>query len=241
MRRVLAMLASTILLVAAGCAARYEKRLNDTLEEMKYQKRLDDNLMPAVTKSKLEQLLIYLRPPKSLQGPAKDFMLTVVEPGKFDVTESFYEPDKQSLHVLARVKRPKGPDSKKAAANPAETATRGDFNTDVIAILNSVYSMDIDLTKAKEEPRRRNKFKRLAFEANNKNVEVYLYGSKTIPYEVALVYEYPSSEKKALANKIELSLGAFAVGEPARRRFSGATTDEEAAEGGASAGGAAPF
>src|SRR5947209_8503699 len=120
MRRILAVFASSVLLLAAGCGVGvYEKRLSKTLEDMKYRKRLDDNLMPAVTKSKLEQNLIYLRPPKTLQGPAKDFMLTVLEPGKFDVTESFYEPEKQSLHVLARVKRPKGPDNKKAAPNPA--------------------------------------------------------------------------------------------------------------------------
>ncbi len=243
MRRVFAMVATTALLLSTGCGVKvYEERLNRTLEEMKYRKRLDDRLMPASTKGKMEQLLIYLRPPKTLQGPGKEFQLAVIEPGKFDVTESYYEPEKQSLHVLARVKRPKGPDSKKAAANPAETATRGEFNADVIAVLNSVYSLDIDLAKAKEEPKRRNKFKRLAFEANGKNVEVFLYGSKTSPYEVALVFEYAKAEKAGLASKIDLALGSFAVGETARRMFSGALSDEEAADGGAVApGGPSPF
>ena len=242
MRRVFATITMTALLLATGCGVKvYEERLNRTLEEMKYRKRLDDNLMPAAAKGKMEQLAIYLRPPKNLQGPGKEFQLTVIEPGKFDVTESYYEPEKQSLHVLARVKRPKGADGKKAAPNPADTATRGEFNTDVIAVLNSVYSLDIDLTKAKEEPKRRNKFKRLAFEANGKNVEVYLYGSKTSPYEVALVFEYAKAEKTTLSGKIDLALGSFAVGETARRMFSGAVSEEEAAEGGAAPGGPAPF
>jgi len=242
MRRFLAMLATTVLLLTAGCGVKvYEERLNKTLEEMKYRKRLDDNLIAAPTKGKLEQLGIYLRPPKALAGPAKEFQLTVVEPGKFDVTESYYEPDKQSLHVLARVKVPKTPD-KKAAAIPAETATRGEFNADVIALLSSVYSVDIDVSKAKEESKRRNKFKRLVFEANGKNVELYLYGSKTSPYEVALVFEYPPTPKANPSGKIELSLGSFAVGDVARRMFNGATSEEEAAEGGgAGAGGASPF
>ena len=94
MRRVFATITMTALLLATGCGVKvYEERLNRTLEEMKYRKRLDDNLMPAAAKGKMEQLAIYLRPPKNLQGPGKEFQLTVIEPGKFDVTESYYEPE----------------------------------------------------------------------------------------------------------------------------------------------------
>ena len=243
MRRFLAMLATTALLLSAGCGVKvYEERLNRTLAEMKYRKRLDDNLMPAPTKGKLETLLIYVRPPMSLQGPAKEFLGPVTEPGKFDLTESFFEPEKQSLNVLARVKRPKTPD-KKAAPAPAEAVVRGEFNADVIAALNNFYGLDIDLTKAKEENKRRNKFKKLAFEApNGKNVEVYLYGIKSSPYEVALVFEYTKAEKANLSSKIELALGSFAVGEPARKMFNGAVSEDEAADsGGAAPSGPSPF
>src|ERR1700733_5315978 len=113
MRRVLAFLATTAatLLLANGCAKSYDIRMNRTLEKMRYEKRLNDNLMPA-PKGKLEAFLIFVRPPKSL-AQSKEFLLTTLEPGRFDVSESFLEKDKQSLHVLARVKRPKSTAKKK--------------------------------------------------------------------------------------------------------------------------------
>ena len=75
---------------------------------MKYQKRLDDNLGEAPTKGLLQQELIYIRPPKGFTGPTKAFSLATVEPGKFDLENSFIEEAKQaSLHVLARHKKPK--------------------------------------------------------------------------------------------------------------------------------------
>src|SRR4051794_989920 len=108
MRRLLAMMATAALLIAGGCGSKsYDERLARTLDEMRYRKRLDENLMPPVTGNKIEQMLIYLRPPKSL-ALAKEFQLTQVEPGKFDLEATFLEPEKQGLHVLARRKLPKG-------------------------------------------------------------------------------------------------------------------------------------
>ena len=52
-------------------------------------------------------------------------------------------------------------------------------------------------------------------------------------YEVALIFEYPSSETKTL-NKIDLTLESFATGEMARRFFTGKDVEEETGEGGAS-------
>ena len=75
-----------------------------TLEARRYNKRLNDNLAAAV-KGKLEQNQIYLRPPLGLAEPTKDFTLIPLEPGKFDIAESFIEKDKQNLYVLARIKR----------------------------------------------------------------------------------------------------------------------------------------
>lgn len=227
MRRALAMLATTALLLAAGCGGRsYEVRLEKTLEDMRYRKRLDDNLMPAPTKGKLEQLSIYVRPPKNM-APSKEFLLSVLEPGKFDDAESFS--DKSSLmHILARVKLPKAP-SKKGAPEPPK-ASRGDFNQDVVALLNGVYNVEIDAAKAKEEKKKNNSFKHLAFEANGKNVQVYLSGGKNATYETALIFEYPKSEQAALVSKIDLCLGSFATGDRARRYFSGSLGEEESAE-----------
>src|SRR5438132_2268717 len=107
MRRVLALLLTTTLLLAGGCGgARYDVRLAQTLTDMRYRKRLDDNLMPAPTKTKLESFSVFVRPPKNLVQ-SKEFLLTVLEPGKFDIADSFSESDKQVLmHVLAWVKVP---------------------------------------------------------------------------------------------------------------------------------------
>jgi hypothetical protein len=235
MRRILAMSVTAALLVVAGCGSKsYEVRLNKTLEDMRYRKRLDDNLMPAPTKGKFEELLIFVRPPKNLQQ-TKTFMLGTPEPGEFDLDASFDEPQKQSMHLLARVKRPKAPDFKKKA-EPAQTK-RGDFNRDVLTLLNNYYgTQDLTVEKFKEETRKTNKFQRHVFSANDKNVQIYLYGPKGDPYEVAFVFEFPSSEQAALISKVGLCLESFTTGQKARRAFAGTGAEEEGAEGGSGGG-----
>src|SRR5208283_6072690 len=140
MKRAVAVLLGVGLVLVLGCGTQsYETRLDKTLDNMKYQKRLDDSLGDAATKGKLEQLGIYVRPPKSMT-PTETFQLTVVEPGKYDVESSFIEPEKQSLHILARVKRPKTPSKK--APTKAETP-RGEFNSDVVELIKNVYGAEL--------------------------------------------------------------------------------------------------
>jgi hypothetical protein len=211
----LAMLSTAALVTLAGCGARsYDYRLEKTLEAIRYQRRLDANLTPPA-KGKLETLLIYVRPPKNLAA-SKEFLMTIVEPGKFDVTETFTDAS-NLMHVLARAKLASAP-GKKAAPPPAN---RGEFNADVLGLLGNFYNIELDSAKAKEEKKRNNTFKHLSFEANGKNVHVYLFGTKANPPEVALIFEYPKSEQAALASKIDLCLESFATGERARRAFSG--------------------
>lgn len=232
MRRFLAIWVTTAVVLAVGCGGRsYEKRLGMTLDEMRYRKRLDDKLQPAPTKGKFTDFQIFVRPPKSLVE-SKEFTLTVLEPGKFDLAESFYEKDKQqNFYVLARVKRPKDPSKKKAAVE----TPRGEFNADVLAVLASAYAVELDPAKLKDDVKKNNKFKHLKFEANGKNIHAYLYGTKAAPYEVALIFEFPTTDQGVMDSKIDLCLGSFAVGEQARRYFSGSVTDEtgEAAPTGA--------
>jgi len=250
MRRVWVLLASASLVAAWGCGNSYNFRMEQTLEAMHYLKRLNENLMPAATKGKFEELLIYIRPPKNLQ-PAKEFLLPLPEAGKFDLEASFLETQssvdaqqpvgeapkqvslqKQSLHMLARVKRPKNP----AAKKKAEPTNRGKFTTDVLALINAAYSPPTEPTLDKFKPteKKKNVFKQHSFAVGGKNVQIYLYGAETDPYVVALIFEYPSSE--SLHSKIELCLESFAVGTKARNAFSGTIGPETPGE----APGAAP-
>jgi hypothetical protein len=92
MKRLSAIALGVGLVLAVGCGTQvYDFRLEQTLDHMAYQKKLDDNLNDAPTKGKLEELQIYVRPPKDMTGPTQTFQMTVVEPGRFDVESSFIE------------------------------------------------------------------------------------------------------------------------------------------------------
>jgi hypothetical protein len=247
MRRVWVLLATASLVAAWGCGNSYNFRLERTLDDMRYLKRLDDNLTPAPTKGKLEELLIFVRPPKNLQ-PAKEFLLPLPDPSKFDLAISFLESQaasevqqpsegptgaeaakstggpKQSLHMIARVKRPKNPNAKKKE----EPVVRGEYIRDVLALLNAAYAPPEELTpeKFKETKKKLNTFRHHSFDVGGKNIQVFLYVPKNDPYEVALVFEYPKSEHSNLFSKIELCLESFAVGLRARNAFSGGVAPE---------------
>ena len=230
MRRVGAIVLSAGLVLVIGCGTQnYEYRLDHTLEQMKYQKRLNENLNEPATKGKLEEQQIYLRPPKNMTGPAQTFQLAAVEPGRFDIESSFIEPEKQSLHVLARVKRPKVP-AKKGVPQP-EAAPRGDFNTEVVDLIKNVYGADLAVGDFKEDTKGTNTFKYKLLDLNAKNVQIYLYGNKNSPHEVALIFEYPKAEHNSVNPKIGLCLESFAVADKAKRAFAGGETEETGGEG----------
>jgi len=236
MRRVLALLLGTAtLLYIAGCGAKsYETRLEETLNDMKYQDRLNKLLQPAL-KGKWEEMAIYLRPPKSLVQ-SKAWALAPTEPGKFDLEASFNEPSKQDMHVLVRVKRTAKSASKKSAPNPADTVDRTNFSGDVLSVLNDTYkpAEEMVITKFKTETKKKNPFKFHTITVNDKNIQIYFF--KQEPYDVALVFEYLKSEQANLFSKIGLCLESFAVGDRARRLFSGGTGEEESSEEGAAPG-----
>lgn len=237
MKRFWATLVSLGLFLAIGCSSKnYDIRLEKTLENMKYQKKLNEALIPAVATGKLKELDIYLRPPKNLEGPTKAFQLTVVDPGRFDLENSFIENKKQNLHVLARVKRPKPPAKKGAPA--VATPPRGKFDDDVLELLKGVYGVDLQLPKFKADTKKKNAFRHYTIDLDPKTVQIYLYGAKNNPYEVALIFEYPKTEHSLLNPKISYCLESFAVGERAKRAFEGATTEEELEE--TSEGGGGP-
>lgn len=238
MRRVFASLVSLLLVVVMGCRD-YDLRLQETFEEMKYRKRLDDNLGPPSTKALLQQENIYVRAPKGLTGPAQIFGLAV-DPGKFDLENSFTDQVKlASLHILARHKKPKAP-AKKGVAPVAEATPRGDFTSDVLEVLKSAYAVDVAAGQLKNETKahkgRKNNYKFTKLELASKEVQLYIYGGKNDPYEVALIFEYPTTEIQNLSPKIGLSLECFAVGDIARRAFSGVTDFDVGDDGSGGAG-----
>jgi hypothetical protein len=241
MKRAFGIVAGLCLVVVIGCT-NYDSRLAQTLEELRYRKRLNDNLTEAPTKGKLPELLIYVRPPKALKGPTKTFTMTVVEPGKFDIENSFIDQEKQeSMHLLARVVRPK-PTAKKGAAQP-EPTPRGKFVDDVLELVKSVYGADVEPGQLKADSHshgnRTNTFKAKTVDLTAKKVQIYFYGDEKATYQVALIFEYPDGSHASINPKIPLCLESFAVGEAARRAFAGAG-EEYGGEGGEGGGGAPP-
>ncbi len=243
MKRALAILAGSWLFLVIGCSA-YDSRLQQTLEELRYRKRLNDNLMEAPTKGKLQELGIFVRPPKALKGPTKTFTMTVVEAGKFDVENSFIDQDKQeSMHLLARVVRPKAPNKK--GAPKQEPTPRGKFVDDVLELVKTVYGVDVEPGQLKPESHahgnRSNTFKGTIVNLTAKRVQLYFYGDEKAGHQVALIFEYPETSHASINPRIPLCLESFAVGPAAARAFEGSGEFEGGEEGGAGGGQAPPI
>jgi hypothetical protein len=244
MKRALAVLAGLGFILVIGCS-NYDSRLEQTLAELRYRKRLNDNLIEAPTKGKLQELGIYVRPPKALKGPTQTFTMTVVEPGKFDLENSFIDQEKQeSMHLLARVARPKAAAKKKGTPQP-EPTPRGKFVDDVLELVKSVYGADVEPAQLKAEEHkhgnRGSTFKAKTVDLAAKKVQIYFYGDEKAPYQVALIFEYPEASHSSINPKIPLSLEAFAVGDAARRAFQGAGEEFGGEEGGEAGGNQAPI
>ena len=245
MKRAVTALLAMVVLVAVGCGTEgYETRMSTTLANMKYDRKLDENLAPPVAKGMLQQLHVYLRPPLNMPTPTQAFQMTVVEPGKFDLENSFIDPQTQeSLHVLVRDKTPKAA-NKKAAPNPAEAVPRGDFNTEVIELIRNAYGVELESANFKDETvknpksNRSKTFKHVGpLDAGNRFLDVYLFGGKESMQEVAMIFEYPK-EDATLKPMIKLSLEAFASGQIADQSFAGG--DEDEGGDGTGEGGSAP-
>jgi hypothetical protein len=229
MKRVLGILAGvSIALVVIGCAEPYDVRLRTTLENKKYQMTLDKNLEKAPEDPKLKSHLVYVRPPLGFKGPA-EFALAVVEPNKYDVANSFIDSDKQAgLHILARDNKPKTATSKKGA-DPSKTAepqaVRGDFTADVLDLVKAALSLDIDAQQLKAESKahgaRKNDYKTKTLDANTKEVQVWIYGDKNSPEQVALIFDYPKESRNSLTSAINYCLQSFGVGRVAESLYAG--------------------
>lgn len=241
MKRVLGLLAGAFLSLAMGCAQSYDIRVERTIQNMLYRRDLDKNTEEPPAKSNLETLKIYLRAPKGLKGPAKEFAYAV-EPGKFDATDTFIASgDKPaSLHILARSNAAKAPTKKapgpQGPEQQAATAARGDFVSDVLDFIKITYSTDITAAQLKPvDPnahgRKGVSYKGATVDLGDKQVLVRFHGDKNSPAQVALIFEGSKEALRALSSQIDYSLNSLVLGPRAAALYSGQdeVTGEETA------------
>ncbi len=235
MKRVFAVLASACFVLAIGCSD-YDVRMGKTLEEKKYQNNLNKWLDDAPAKGLLKDDDIFIRPPKG-HPAAQAFSLVVIEPGKFDVDNSFIDTKSgTALHVLARVKKPKPPPNAKKTAAPAEpTAARGKFIDDVVELVKSAYNVELTSgqfkPKSQEHGSRVNDYKYHSLDLTTKQVEVYIFTESNGVHEVAMIFEFPKSKENSdkMATMIRYCLQSFGVSERAKHSYTG-TSDLDAGE-----------
>jgi hypothetical protein len=229
MKRVVGILAGVGLgLLVIGCAEPYDGRVKTTIENKKYQMTLDKNLEKAPEDANFKSRLVYVRPPLGFKGPV-ELGIVVVEPGKFDMAKSFIDANKQAgLHILARDNRPKGATPKKGA-DPSKAAepqaARGDFTADVLDLVKGAYSVDLDAQQLKADTKahgaRNNAYKTKTLDANTKEVQVWIYGDKNSPSQVALIFDYPKDSRNSLTSAITYCLQSFGAGRVAESLYAG--------------------
>lgn len=240
MRRVFAMLFSVNLILVIGCGKpAYDKRIERTIEKLAYERELNSKLMPAPAQAdgKFQELSVFVRPPKGNEY-FKTFFLGAPPAGLFDITESFTDKATgHSMHVIGRLKQAKKAPAKGAAPAPEEpVVARGEFSADLLGFLQQVYgaSEEIDLSKLKADTKKANSFKKLSFVSagpNNTSTTVQVYIYKKDPYDAALIFTIPTSGLSKQISTIDLCLENFAVGEKAKRIYTGGESEEEGVEG----------
>lgn len=228
MRRFWVVIASAALVAGVGCGRKsYEERLTKTVEKLDYDRRLAKNLMKAPDDKRFKDAAIYVRAPKE-EELAKTCLLPVSE-GQFDLESSFVDAkdSNSALHVLARVKQVKKA-ATKGAAPVAAPPPRGDFIGEVVGTLSSVFNSPEVLQNtpkfSEESHKGGNRFKRLIFTANDKEVKVYTL--KQGNHEVALIFVYDAKQKNLISSKIEYCLDSFAIADKATRLYSGGLEEE---------------
>jgi hypothetical protein len=217
--------------VVAGCLGEpvYNRRLEETLEQMKYEKKINESLNKEEQGSFREKEL-YLRAPQPL---TKGEPMITVAPGSYDLVESFAGAPQTSsgqasplpirMHVLMRWKKPPQTPGKKAAPAPPPTNRGPNFEADVRALLANVYgNPNVTSQKSESVNARGKQYKRVIFKSGaDTTVRAYFYESGN--HLVALVLDIPPAlaDAKAANQAAEYMLETMAVGNAARNAFAG--------------------
>lgn len=237
-------LATMAITIVPGCgSAIYEARLSNHLAVRKEKAKLDKFLNPPLD-GKYKEEGIFLRVPRPLPGQPAEFRLAAqgVTDANYDLHNSFVNVDQSGglnlgLHVLGRHKKPKPATAKNAPA--PDVSQRGDFTGEVLALANEVHQNAASQAAPGKVKKKTNDYTRYLYQVGDNTIEIYLFnrkfGADNI-YDLALIWEYPTSQKNTHSNPIELCLQSMAVGPGASRSFESGGVDDSA---GQDAGGAA--
>ena len=242
MNRVRAMLTTAATLILAGCGMQeYESRMATTLSDKKEEQKLKA-FTEDPAQGKVKGLNVYLRPPKPA---AEESGLQLSQgPGMFDFGTSYTITPKapapkegetatalapMKMHVLIRQKpkkaAPKKADPAAAPADPAAPppANRGDFRSDVRAILAADFGGDVAEKQPTKVSKGKTAFERFLFTASSgassgNTIEAYLANGDKGDLQVALIFDYPPSIKSnaVVTSGLDLCLKSFALGSKAR-------------------------
>ena len=232
MRRVWVVIASAVLVAAVSAAAGSPMKSAWTRPWRSWSttRRLKKNLMDPPNEKKFQDLAIYLRAPKD-QALAKTGQLPVTE-GQFDLDASFNDEGRldparpgpgQDAQEGRRQGRPAAP-----AASPAGRVRRRRPRRPVQRLRLARRPADAEVQRG--ESQKGNRFKRLIFAANDKEVKLYTY--KQGNHEVALIFVYdPKLEGAAQLEDRPLSRLVRHRGEGRPGSTRGGAAEEEADSG----------
>ena len=196
------------------------------------------NLEAAPTKGMLQGDEIFVRPPLGLRG-TQTFVLTAADTRKFDIENSFIDQKKgTSLHVVARIKKPKGPPGTRRGRRPPSNPPPSGANSST-----TLSSWSRPPIASSSRPRAQARVaeswqpgerlqSREAGSDDESRRGLRLHRSNGIR-DVAMIFEFPKAQKTYMSPKIGLCLECFAVGDLAggssmerrRRTWMGARGD----------------
>ena len=226
MKRIWVMVATASTLFVVGCGVpAYNKRIDDTVKNLKLEQEINTFLLPQ-TEGKVKELNVFLRLPK----PAVELNPASFAPpaGIFDYVGSFQAqpaagPAKDvasappppappiKIHIFLRQK-PKKAAAKKDDPAPAAPVDRGNFISAVRQTIASEYGPEAANEKS---PQPGTPFKTLKFAAQNgDDVRAYFTEANKGDLEAALVFDIPKETRDhdLVKKGVENTLRSFSLG-----------------------------